>query len=121
MMTDTVPTSVPYRTMLWLFLTIIVLQLPVQAQDSDSSRGVSFGVNYQQMVPRGEFRGNTRGAPLSWQSALGVDLMYQPFRNFGFGIGFRSLLFELKVEEASRELEVRQTFQGPILFVTGSF
>jgi hypothetical protein len=53
--------------------------------------------------------------------ALGVDLMYQPFRHFGFGIGFRSLLFELKVEENSRQLEVRQTFQGPILFVTGSF
>ncbi|HEV2430943.1 MAG TPA: hypothetical protein VGT43_05480 [Burkholderiales bacterium] len=53
--------------------------------------------------------------------AVGVDLMYQPFRNFGFGIGFRSLLFDLKVEENSRQLEVRQTFQGPILFLTGSF
>jgi hypothetical protein len=53
--------------------------------------------------------------------ALGVDIMYQPFRNFGFGLGFRSLLFDLKVEENARELEVRQTFQGPILFLTASF
>lgn len=53
--------------------------------------------------------------------ALGLDLMYQPFRNFGFGIGFRSLLFDLTVEENARQLEVKQTFQGPILFITGNF
>ncbi|HET9218071.1 MAG TPA: outer membrane beta-barrel protein [Terriglobia bacterium] len=76
MTTDTVTTSRAYRKTLWLFLTIIVLQLPVQAQDSDSSRGASVGVNYQQLVPRGQFRGNTQGAPLAHQSALGVDLIF---------------------------------------------
>lgn len=53
--------------------------------------------------------------------SLGVDLMYQPFRHFGFGIGFRSTLFDLTIEEDGREFQARQTFQGPILFVTGNF
>ena len=60
----------------WLFLTIIVLQMPVQAQDDSSRAPVSVGVNYQQMVPRGEFRENTRGAPRLYQGALGVDLIF---------------------------------------------
>ena len=53
--------------------------------------------------------------------ALGVDLMYQPFRNFGLGIGFRSMLFDLTVEEEAREFQARQTFSGPILFLTANF
>jgi hypothetical protein len=76
MTTDTVRASLACRKMLWLFLTIIALQMPAQAQD-DSARGpVSIGVNYQQLVPRGEFRENTRGAPLLYQGALGVDLIF---------------------------------------------
>jgi hypothetical protein len=52
--------------------------------------------------------------------ALGVDLLYQPIRHFGFGIGFRSLLFDLKIEEDRRQLQVSQTLQGPIFFITAN-
>jgi hypothetical protein len=53
--------------------------------------------------------------------SLGVDLMYQPFRNFGLGLGYRATVFDLKVSENNRELEVRQNFSGPILFLTANF
>jgi opacity protein-like surface antigen len=78
MKTRTVVTwSIAYRTMLWLFLAIIALQAPAHAQDPDSERApVSVGINYHQMVPRGEFRENTRGAPFAYQGALGIDLIF---------------------------------------------
>jgi hypothetical protein len=76
MTTDTVTTSLATRKTLWLFLTIIVLQLPVQAQHPDFSPGASVGANFQELVPRGQFRENTRGAPLSYQGAFGVDLIF---------------------------------------------
>ncbi len=53
--------------------------------------------------------------------SLGLDLMYQPFRNFGFGIGYRATAFDVTVSENNRELQVKQNFAGPMVFVTGSF
>jgi hypothetical protein len=53
--------------------------------------------------------------------SLGLDLMYQPFRNFGFGIGYRATVFDLTVSENNRELQVKQNFSGPILFLTANF
>ena len=54
--------------------------------------------------------------------ALGVDLLYQPFRNVGFGLGYRTLLFDLEVEEDDgRRAHFRQTFQGPMAFISVSF
>jgi hypothetical protein len=72
------------------------------------------------------------GARLDWLSldydkyegdirSLGVDLMYQPFRNFGLGIGFRSTVFDVTVSENNRDLKVKQNFSGPIFFLTANF
>jgi hypothetical protein len=54
-------------------------------------------------------------------SSLGVDLMYQPFKYVGFGIGYRNLFIDLQSEKSSRELSLKQTFQGPMLFMNASF
>lgn len=53
-------------------------------------------------------------------TSLNLDLLYQPFKNFGFGAGYRALAIRGKVTDA-RELEFQQTFQGPMLYVTASF
>ena len=53
--------------------------------------------------------------------SLGVDIMYQPFRNFGLGLGYRATVFDLKVSEDNREFEIKQNFSGPVLFVTANF
>jgi hypothetical protein len=53
--------------------------------------------------------------------SLGLDLMYQPFRNFGLGIGYRATVFDLTVSEETRDLKVRQDFAGPIFFLTANF
>jgi len=54
-------------------------------------------------------------------SALGIDVMYQPFRHVGFGAGYRSLFIDLEAEKSARHLKVEQSFQGPLLFMTVSF
>lgn len=70
-------TSIAYRKSLWALLIVVFLQTPAHARPSDSSRApVSIGVSYQQMVPGGEFRENTRGAPRLYQGALGFDLIF---------------------------------------------
>jgi hypothetical protein len=53
--------------------------------------------------------------------SLGLDVMYQPFRNFGFGIGYRATVFDLTVSENNRDLKVKQNFSGPIFFLTANF
>lgn len=54
-------------------------------------------------------------------SALGIDVVYQPFRHVGFGAGYRSLFIDLEAEKSARHLKVDQSFQGPLLFMTASF
>jgi len=54
-------------------------------------------------------------------SAVGMDVTYQPFRHVGFGLGWRSLFLSLEAEKDARHLKVKQTFQGPMAFMTVSF
>ena len=55
-------------------------------------------------------------------TALGLDLMYQPFRHVGFGLGTRAMVFDVSAtNEAGRALKFRQSFQGPMLFMNVSF
>ena len=55
-------------------------------------------------------------------TGLALDLMYQPFRNVGFGLGTRALALDASAKnDADRSARFRQTFQGPVLFVTVSF
>jgi hypothetical protein len=53
-------------------------------------------------------------------TSMGLDLTWQPFRNVGFGIGYRSLFIRMEAED-ERTLKFKQTFEGPTLFVTASF
>lgn len=53
--------------------------------------------------------------------AIGLDVLYQPFRNVGFGAGYRGLFISAEVEKSARKLKVEQTFHGPLLFMTASF
>ena len=65
------------RNALPAFLIIILVHAPADAQTSNSERApVSLGISFQQMVTRGEFRENTRGAPRSHQGAFAFDLLF---------------------------------------------
>ena len=54
-------------------------------------------------------------------SAVGLDLMYQPLRHVGVGLGTRALYIDASAENNHRKAIFRQTFQGPTLFVNVSF
>jgi hypothetical protein len=54
-------------------------------------------------------------------TAVGLDVMYQPFRHVGFGLGFRNLLIDFEAEKDGRHLKAKQSFQGPMLFMNASF
>jgi len=54
-------------------------------------------------------------------TSIGVDLNYQPFRHVGFGLAYRSLNIALKVTGDQLTGKFAQTFQGPLLYMNGSF
>jgi hypothetical protein len=54
-------------------------------------------------------------------TSLGADLMYQPFRHVGFGLGYRSLFVHLESTSSGWTGKVDQSFQGPLLYVNASF
>jgi len=54
-------------------------------------------------------------------TAVGLDVMYQPFRHVGVGLGTRSLYINASADNNNRKAIFRQTFQGPLLFVNVSF
>jgi hypothetical protein len=54
-------------------------------------------------------------------TSLGFDLVYQPFRHFGVGLGYRGLFIKMAVESDRATLRMRQTFEGPLVYVNASF
>ena len=54
-------------------------------------------------------------------TSIGVDLLYQPFRHVGFGFAYRSLFITFKYAADTYNATFNQTFQGPLLYVNGSF
>jgi hypothetical protein len=54
-------------------------------------------------------------------TSLGLDLVYQPLRHFGIGLGYRGLFIKMAVEGDRATLRMRQTFEGPLLFLNASF
>jgi len=54
-------------------------------------------------------------------SSVAVNLMYQPFRNVGFGLGYRSLFISLTHSRSSTTVQFDQTFRGPLLSMNASF
>jgi hypothetical protein len=61
----------------------------------------------------GDYSGDVRG--------VGVDVLYQPFRHVGFGLGVRSLMMDLTIEDPDWHGEARTSYSGPTLFLTASF
>jgi len=54
-------------------------------------------------------------------TSLALDVLYQPFRHVGFGAGYRALAIRAEIEGDNAVLRMRQTFQGPLLFMNVSF
>jgi hypothetical protein len=54
-------------------------------------------------------------------TSLAFDLLYQPFRHVGFGAGYRALAIRMEATGDRVTLNMRQTFQGPIVFMNVSF
>jgi hypothetical protein len=50
-----------------------------------------------------------------------VDVIYQPFRNVGFGLGMRNLIVDLDVDATNWQGKARTSFSGPNAFITVSF
>jgi hypothetical protein len=53
--------------------------------------------------------------------AMGVDVLYQPWRHFGMGIGWRSLEMEVSASKSDWDGAIRSVFQGPMAFISTSF
>jgi hypothetical protein len=49
---------------------------------------------------------------------VGIDILYQPFRHLGFGLGFRSLQIQASAANNDWEGAFRSNFTGPIAFVS---
>jgi hypothetical protein len=54
-------------------------------------------------------------------NSAGIDVLYQPFKHIGLGLGFRSLFLNLETQADNWKGKIDQSFQGPIAYVTASF
>src|SRR5262245_16200159 len=50
-----------------------------------------------------------------------IDLLYQPFRNVGFGFGMRSLIVDVDIDSSDWRGRARTAFSGPTVTMTISF
>lgn len=53
--------------------------------------------------------------------SLALDVIYQPFRNVGFGFGWHSLITKLTVDNTDWRGQVALAYQGPSAYVSFSF
>ena len=61
----------------------------------------------------GDYSGDVRN--------LEINALYQPFRNVGFGLGVRSLVIDVDIDNTDWRGQARLSFQGPTAFMTVSF
>ena len=61
----------------------------------------------------GDYSGDVRN--------MALDLLYQPYRHIGFGLGVRSLTIDIEIDHPDWDGAARVTFQGPTAYVTYSF
>jgi hypothetical protein len=57
-------------------------------------------------------------------TSIGLDLLYQPFRHVGFGLGYKALYVNFQADSTglgSFQGKYDQTLQGPTMYVTLSF
>ena len=50
-----------------------------------------------------------------------VDVLYRPFRNVGFGLGFRTLVLNVEIDDTDWHGKARSVFTGPTAFMSASF
>jgi hypothetical protein len=50
-----------------------------------------------------------------------IDVLYQPFRNVGFGFGVRTFVLDVEIDDPDWRGKARTSFTGPTAFVTLSF
>jgi hypothetical protein len=50
-----------------------------------------------------------------------IDVLYRPFRNVGFGLGIRTFVLDVKIDDANWQGRARTTYTGPTAFMTVSF
>ena len=55
------------------------------------------------------------------EAAPPIHPVYQPFRNVGFGFGFRNLFIALKHSRTDTTAQFDQSFRGPLLSMNASF
>jgi len=53
--------------------------------------------------------------------SVALDVIYQPFRNVGFGFGYHSLITNLTVDKTDWRGKVALAYQGPAAYVSFSF
>ncbi len=53
--------------------------------------------------------------------SMAIDVLYQPFRNVGFGLGTRSLVIDMGIDKPSWHGTARTAFTGPTAYMTVSF
>jgi hypothetical protein len=53
--------------------------------------------------------------------SIAVDALYQPFRNVGFGIGMRTFVLDVEIDDPDWRGKARTSFTGPTVFMTVSF
>lgn len=61
----------------------------------------------------GDYAGDVRN--------MEINALYQPFRNVGFGLGVRSLVIDVDIDNPDWRGQARLAFQGPTAFMTVSF
>lgn len=57
-------------------------------------------------------------------TVLGLNLLYQPFRHAGFGIGYTGLFLNVSATSSGQgefQGKFNQNVQGPTFYLTGSF
>ena len=59
-------------------------------------------------------------------TVIGLDVLYQPFRHVGFGLGYRALVIDFQADSTGLgsfqgNLKYNQTLQGPTMYVTLTF
>jgi hypothetical protein len=54
-------------------------------------------------------------------TSLALDVTWQPFRHVGFGLSYRSLFISMEADDGDKTLKFKQTFEGPMLFMSASF
>ena len=61
----------------------------------------------------GDYSGDVRN--------MAINLLYQPYRHVGFGVGMRNLVIDVDMDSPDWNGKARLSFQGPAAFMTVSF